>query len=84
MTILIEQKYNEQYEIICCCNDFKRWSFVNIPNVKFVSCVEGIFYYFFAGYVFNSFGKIPIVPGINKRLFNYGMEALIRRLMQVC
>ena len=42
---LIEQKYNEQYEIICCCNDFKRWSFVNIPNVKFVSCVKGFFYY---------------------------------------
>ncbi len=40
---LIEQKYNEQYEIICCCNDFKRWSFVNIPNVKFVSCVKGFF-----------------------------------------
>lgn len=64
---LIEQKYNEQYEIICCCNDFKRWSFVNIPNVKFVSCVKGFFYYFFAGYVFYSFGKIPIVPGINQK-----------------
>lgn len=64
---LTEQGYNEEYEIICSCNDFDKFVDVHIPNVKFVSCIEGVFYYFFTGYVFYCFGKIPIEPGINQK-----------------
>lgn len=64
---LIEHKFNEEYEIICSCDDFKRWSHVDIPNVRFVSCVRGFLFYFSAGYVFYCFGKIPIEPGIDQR-----------------
>lgn len=63
---LIEQKYNEQYEIICSCNDFRKFTHIDIENVKFVSCLKGVFNYFSVGYVFYCFGKIPIEPGINQ------------------
>lgn len=64
---LTEQGYNEEYEIICSCNDFDKFADVHIPNVKFISCIKGVFYYFFTGYVFYCFGKIPIEPGINQK-----------------
>lgn len=60
---LIEQKYDQKYEIICSCSDFDQWSQIDISNVKFVGCIKGFFHYFSAGYVFYSFGKIPITPG---------------------
>ncbi len=60
---LIEKGYNHDYEIICSCNDYKNFDEIRIPNVRFVSCIAGMFLYFSSGYVFYCFGKIPIEPG---------------------
>lgn len=64
---LIENKYNEQYKIICACNDYKKYYKNHIQNVQFISCVKGIIEYFSTGYVFYCFGKIPIEPGIKQK-----------------
>lgn len=60
---LIENSYNNKYKIICSASNYRENTDCNIPNVKYVNNLKGIIYYFRAGYVFYSFGKIPIEPG---------------------
>lgn len=60
---MIQEKYNNKYTIICSVNDYKKYFTKNVNNVYFVSNIIGAIKYFFAGYVFYCFGKIPIVPG---------------------
>lgn len=60
---IVESEYNEKYQIVCSTNDYKKFSDVKIPNVRFVSNVRGILEYFTAGAVYYCFGKIPILPG---------------------
>lgn len=57
---MIEQNYNENYEIICSSNDFK--SLQNIKNVKFVGQFVGIMYFFTSTKIYYCFGRIPITP----------------------
>lgn len=63
---MIETNYNDNYEIICSTNDYKKYLRTQIPNVKFVSNMRGVVEYFSAGSVFYCFGKLPIIPGKNQ------------------
>ncbi len=65
---LITEKYNEKYEIICSTNDYRKYINNSIPNVKYVSNIKGVLYFFTSAYVFYCFGKIPIVPGRNQKV----------------
>lgn len=65
---LIENEYNQKYEIIVSTNDYTKYSDVAIDNVSFVSNIKGIPCYFKAGYVFYCFGKLPILPGKNQEV----------------
>lgn len=60
---MVESGYNKKYEIVCSTNDYKKFSDVHIPNVRFVSNIRGILEYFSAGSVYYCFGKLPILPG---------------------
>lgn len=64
---LIENGYNNYYEIICSTNDIKKNS-SKIPNVKNVSNLMGIFHFFSAGFVYYCFGKIPILPSKDQKV----------------
>jgi CDP-glycerol glycerophosphotransferase (TagB/SpsB family) len=65
---VIKNGFNERYKIICSTNDYTTFK-DKIPNgVICVSNLKGLFYYFRAGYVFYSFGKIPIRPGKNQKV----------------
>ena len=59
---LVANGYNEKYQLICSTNDFRDFAEEQHPNVKFVSNVKGILYYFTTKYVYYCFGKIPIIP----------------------
>jgi CDP-glycerol glycerophosphotransferase (TagB/SpsB family) len=59
---LLENNYNDHYKIICSVSDYKRYKEVSIKNVSFVGTTKGFLYYFKAGFVFYSFGKLPITP----------------------
>lgn len=57
---MLENDYNEKYEIICSTNDFK--SLKNRENVKFVSQLKGVFYFLSSSKIYYCFGRIPILP----------------------
>lgn len=57
---MINEKYNEEYEIVCSTNDWKK--FENDMNVRFVSQVMGIFHFFSSKHIYYCFGRIPIIP----------------------
>lgn len=59
---LIENNYNAKYKIICSTNDNKRYSNINITNVKFVNNLQGIYYFFICKHIYYCFGKLPIKP----------------------
>lgn len=65
---LIENNYNKSYKIICSVNDYENFAENNCPNVSFVSNLKGFIYYFRAGFVFYSFGKIPIEAGASQEV----------------
>lgn len=65
---LIENKYYNKYKIICCTNDYKKFSKEKYPNVSFKGNSFGIFEYFRCNYVYYSFGKIPIKPHKNQKV----------------
>ena len=58
---LLDNGYNRKYKIVCSVSDYK--SYTSNDNTTFISNVKGILLFFRAGYVFYSFGKIPICPG---------------------
>lgn len=65
---VIKNEINERYKIICSTNDYANCKFQIPNNVTYISNFKGIFYFFRAGYVFYSFGKIPIRPGKNQKV----------------
>ena len=67
---LIENKYNNKYKIICSLDDYKKYINTNIPNVKFVNNITGIYYYLTSKYFFYSFGKYPMKPTKEQMVIN--------------
>lgn len=59
---LIENGYYNRYKIVCSTSDYNNYESVN-SKVQFVGNLRGFILYFLAGYVYYSFGKIPIAPG---------------------
>lgn len=67
---LIENKYNEKYEIICSIDDFEKHN-QNIPkNTRFIGNKKGLAYFLTSKYFFYSFGKFPIYPTKRQLVFN--------------
>ena len=65
---LVEEEYFKQYIIVCSSNDHNGYVNRQIPNVRFVSNIKGILYFFRAGYVYYCFGKLPIIPGKKQKV----------------
>lgn len=65
---LIENQYNTKYKIICSLNDYKNYSSHSIQNVKFVSNLQGIYYFFICKHIYYCFGKLPIKPAKNQNV----------------
>lgn len=63
---LIENGFNEKYEIICATNDYAKFIHNKPQHVTFKNKWWGFLDYFSAGYVFYCFGRIPILPGKNQ------------------
>jgi CDP-glycerol glycerophosphotransferase (TagB/SpsB family) len=59
---LKENKYNEEYTIVCAVKDYRQYAQNQGENIYFVSPVMGVIKYLSCGHVFYSFGKIPIRP----------------------
>lgn len=78
---LISQKYNENYEIICVTNEWKKYTLESLPiNVKFVNCYLGVFYYLTSKYFFYCFGKYPIKPTKKQYVVNLGHGMSLKRI----
>ena len=60
---IIEEGYNEKYEIVCSSNDYKEFKNEKYKNVRFVSNLKAVFEFLSSGYVYYRAGKIPILPG---------------------
>ena len=60
---IIEEGYNDKYEIVCSSNDYKEFKKEKHKNVRFVCNLQAVFEFFSAGYVYYRAGKIPILPG---------------------
>ena len=65
---LIENGFNEKYEIICATNDYAKFIHNKPQHVTFKNKWWGFLDYFSAGYVFYCFGRIPILPGKNQNV----------------
>ena len=65
---LVDNSYQEAYEIVCASNDFYHLEKEN--DIKYVSIYRGIFYFFTSKYFFYSFGKYPIKPAPNQMVVN--------------
>ena len=65
---LVDNGYQEEYEIICASNDFYHLEKEN--DVKYVSIYRGLYYFLTSKYFFYSFGKYPIKPASNQMVVN--------------
>ena len=65
---LVENGYQEEYEIICASNDF--YHLEKEKDVKYVSIYRGLYYFLTSKYFFYSFGKYPIKPAPNQMVVN--------------
>lgn len=65
---LVDNDYQETYEIVCASNDFYHLEKEN--DVKYVSIYQGFFYFLTSKYFFYSFGKYPIKPAPNQMVVN--------------
>ena len=65
---LVDNGYQEEYEIICASNDFYHLEKKN--DVKYVSIYRGVYYFLTSKYFFYSFGKYPIKPASNQMVVN--------------
>ena len=65
---LINEGYNQKYQIICSTNDYKKYIKDAPSNVFFISNIKGILEYFSAGFVYYCFGKIPIFHGKDQKV----------------
>ncbi|MEB3376386.1 CDP-glycerol glycerophosphotransferase family protein [Pediococcus pentosaceus] len=68
---LVNNNYNERYEIICASNDFLGLEKKHYKNTKFVSNKIHILYYFLSSkYFFYCFGGLPITPAKEQIVVN--------------
>lgn len=65
---LVDNDYQETYEIVCASNDFYHLDKEN--DVKYVSIYRGFFYFLTSKYFFYSFGKYPIKPAPSQMVVN--------------
>ena len=65
---LVDNGYQEEYEIICASNDF--YHLEKEKDVKYVSIYRGLYYFLTSKYFFYSFGKYPIKPASNQMVVN--------------
>ena len=65
---LVDNGYEETYEIVCASNDLYHLDKENA--VKYVSIYRGFFYFLTSKYFFYSFGKYPIKPAPNQMVVN--------------
>ena len=65
---LVDNGYQETYEIVCASNDF--YHLEKEKNVKYVSIYQGFFYFLTSKYFFYSFGKYPVKPASKQMVVN--------------
>ena len=65
---LVDNGYQNKYEIICASNDF--YYLEKNESVKYVSIYQGLYYFLTSKYFFYSFGKYPIKPAPNQMVVN--------------
>ena len=65
---LVDNGYQEEYDIICASNDF--YHLEKEKHVKYVSIYRGLYYFLTSKYFFYSFGKYPIKPAPNQMVVN--------------
>ena len=65
---LVDNGYQEEYEIICASNNF--YHLEKEKDVKYVSIYRGLYYFLTSKYFFYSFGKYPIKPAPNQMVVN--------------
>lgn len=65
---LVDNGYQDKYEIICASNNFYHLKRGN--RVKFISIYRGLYYFLTSKYFFYSFGKYPIKPSNNQMVVN--------------
>lgn len=65
---LIENGYNQKYQIVCSTNDYNNFLSHVPSNVKFISNVQGIKEFLSAGFVYYCFGKLPIFHGKGQKV----------------
>ena len=65
---LVDNGFQDKYEIICASNNFYHLKKDN--RVKFVSIYRGLYYFLTSKYFFYSFGKYPIKPSRNQMVVN--------------
>ena len=65
---LVDNGYQNKYEIICASNDF--YYLEKNESVKYVSIYQGLYYFLTSKYFFYSFGKYTIKPAPNQMVVN--------------
>ena len=65
---LVDNGYQDKYEIICASNNF--YHLKKDKKVKFISIYNGLYYFLTTKYFFYSFGKYPIKPTKKQMVVN--------------
>ena len=65
---LVDNGYQDKYEIVCASNDF--YHLERDSKVKFTSIYRGLYYFLTSKYFFYSFGKYPIKPSKKQMVVN--------------
>ena len=65
---LIDNGYQDKYEIVCASNNF--YHLQKDSGVKFISIYRGVYYFLTSKYFFYSFGKYPIKPSNKQMVVN--------------
>ena len=65
---LVDNGYQDKYEIICASNNF--YHLKKDEKVKFISIYNGLYYFLTSKYFFYSFGKYPIKPTKKQMVVN--------------
>ena len=65
---LVDNGYQDKYEIVCASNDF--YHLERDSRVKFTSIYRGLYYFLTSKYFFYSFGKYPIKPSKKQMVVN--------------
>ena len=65
---LVDNGYQDKYEIVCASNDF--YHLERDSRVKYTSIYRGLYYFLTSKYFFYSFGKYPIKPSKKQMVVN--------------